>query len=309
MTQYKASYDHQSKQLISHKIFLAKILSQCIDELIDRSDEEIIRCIESYPMIGNVSINTGELIEGRANDFSLFNEGENTFDIFFNIYIPFREMIEKRMINIEIQNNFYPGYSIESRAEFYAARMLSMQYGREISRMDYHKLKKVHTIWINTNPPKYLVNTIYQKQMTPKFVHGENKKIKESQLLNMAMMNLGKPDECTGVLRMLAVILSDELSAKTKIEILDREYAIQLNKKIGKELEDMCDLANAIENRGIEKGKASVLLTLFKEKLGYLTKETINSINAASYENLERLTMNFMNIKNEDDIQDILINP
>ena len=323
MTQDKASYDSQSKNLLSHKIFLARILSHVLSEFINRSDEYIIKCIESNPLVGSLSVNTGELIEGRENQISFISEGSNTFDICFDIYIPQDREAEKRIIDVEIQNNYYPGYPLENRAEFYAGRMMSMQYGREFERMEYDKLRKVYSIWINTNPPKHLRNTIYEKKMIPELIHGEGRMTKERQLMNIVMMNLGEPEECTGILRMLAVILSNKIKAYEKKEILEKEYGIKIDERIEEEMKDMCDLADAIEREGIDKGrkegieqgkqqgleegKISLMITLLTKKIGKLTNETMMSIKTASQESIERLVQNFMSIENEEDIQVILI--
>lgn len=261
-------------------------------------------------MVGNQIVHMGELIEGRTNHFSLVNEGENTFDIYFNLYVPIAGKTQKQIINIEIQNEFYPGYAIEKRAEFYVARMLSMQYGREITKMEYSKLKKVCSVWINTSPPKYLVNTIYEKKMVPRFIKGKSQKKKREGLMRVVMMNLGKPKECTGILRMLAVILSNELNVQEKKKILEEEYEILIGKKIEEEMKDMCDLADAIEKKGIkkgiEKGQINLLIYLFKEKFGGLKKETMENMKMASQKEIEKLAENFMNIDNEEEIIHLL---
>ena len=57
-------------------------------------------------------------------------------------------------LNVEIQNNLYPGYSIITRGQAYIARMLSSQWGREYDGKNYDGMKKVYSLWIMPKAPK-----------------------------------------------------------------------------------------------------------------------------------------------------------
>ena len=52
------------------------------------------------------------------------------------------------IINVEAQNDFYPGYPLIKRGIYYCCRMISSQYGREFTGPHYEKIKKVYSIWI-----------------------------------------------------------------------------------------------------------------------------------------------------------------
>lgn len=54
--------------------------------------------------------------------------------------------------------------------------------------------------------------------------------------------------------RMLNVLLSPRLTAKAKIEKLEKDFHIQTKSRLGKELEEMCNLSDFVEEIGLEKG-------------------------------------------------------
>ena len=85
-----------------------------------------------------------------------------TFDIRFNAVAPISGNLISLIINVEAQNDFYPGYPIIKRNIYYCSRMISAQYGTEFTNAHYEKIKKVYSIFICMNPPKNRKNTINQ---------------------------------------------------------------------------------------------------------------------------------------------------
>ncbi|MBS6520250.1 MAG: hypothetical protein KH359_06235 [Clostridiales bacterium] len=70
------------------------------------------------------------------------------------------------MINLEAQRDFCPKYSIVTRGIYYGARMISSQKGTEFSGSNYDEIKKVYSIWICMNVPRYIGNTILEYSLT-----------------------------------------------------------------------------------------------------------------------------------------------
>ena len=60
-------------------------------------------------------------------------------------------------------------------------------------------------------------------------------------------------------------LLSPSLSVARKEEILARDYGIEMEQEMGEELRQMCNLSEAIEEKGIEKG-----INLTKKVLRYV---------------------------------------
>lgn len=123
--------------------------------------------IEGVPQIAEEAVNpdeeiydSGEQIRGVKNEDSTIQEGTITYDIRFLAIVPGTGETIRLMINVEAQNDFYPGYPIIKRALYYCSRMISSQYGSEFTETHYENIKKVYSIWICSNPPKKRENTI-----------------------------------------------------------------------------------------------------------------------------------------------------
>ena len=186
ITAQKAAYDTYVKKLLSEKIILAHILASVVTEFNGMTPEEIIPLIEGQPDIENVSIIPGETsmpsIIGDNTEEIVPNEGKVTFDIRFSVRIPGQNGIVKIIIDIEAQKRFYPGYDLVTRGIFYAARLLSSQLGTEFTLSAYNNIKKVYSIWICIDFPKYAVNTVTRYHITQENLVGCSQKIKQDMI-------------------------------------------------------------------------------------------------------------------------------
>lgn len=125
------------------------------------------------------------------------------------------------ILNVEAQNNFYPGYPIIKRGIYYCSRMISSQYGVEFTESHYEKIKKVYSIFICVNPPKYRENTINRYVIREENLIGNVAEKKENyDLLTAIMICLGHSgdDKYAGILKLLDVLLSSEREPEEKRE-------------------------------------------------------------------------------------------
>ncbi len=76
-------------------------------------------------------------------------EGTVTYDIRFRAIVPGSGEIIGLIVNVEAQNDFYPGYPLIKRGIYYCCRMISSQYGREFTDSHYERIKKVYSIFIS----------------------------------------------------------------------------------------------------------------------------------------------------------------
>ena len=172
MNDYKsnvARYDQAAKELLSNKPFLAYIMKYCVEEFKDYDIKDIIPCIEDNIETGTRNVEPNYIsskITGDNTENIILDEGKVFYDIIFHARTSDDESIEV-IINIEIQNNYYPGYDIVSRAIYYCSRMISSQAQREfsLSGSEYDKIKKVYSIWICANAPDYMTNTLISYRM------------------------------------------------------------------------------------------------------------------------------------------------
>lgn len=197
-------------------------------------------------------------IEGKSTVDSSVTEGTVTYDILFEAINPkVKEKLLTMIINVESQNNFYPGYPLVKRGIYYGSRMISSQYGSVFNKSHYEKLKKVYSIWICINPPKYRQCSVNLYSFYEKHLIGNvREKCSNYDLITVVMICLGDIDNenCQGLVRMLSVLFSTRIAVQEKSNILLDEFNIKMSTKIQKEVQDMCNYSDYVEQIGIEKG-------------------------------------------------------
>ena len=260
-TDDSAGYDAACKRVLSEKAILARIMKACLAEYRDcpvRDIEE--KYIEGQPQVSSVPVlpdEEGSVISGLDTEDKSVHEGTVTYDIRFRAIAPDSGELIGLIVNVEAQNNFYPGYPLTKRGVYYCSRMISSQYGREFTGPHYEKLKKVYSIWICMNPPKNRENTITRYRLTEEHLVGEAvEPVQNYDLLSIVMLCLGGPDgeNYDGVLRMLDVLLSNETSEAEKRKILRDDYDIQMTRTMESEVSVMCNLSKGVMEKGIAKG-------------------------------------------------------
>ena len=283
----KAKYDAQVKKILADKNILAWILKHCAKEFMDLEIEEIKQCIEGEPKISTVPVYPGRTFDkmtGLSTEDSVPNEGSVTYDIRFFVMLPQEGGKEEKteyiklFINVEAQKEYYPGYDLVTRCMFYLARQISAQLDTEFTPDNYDNMKKVYSIWICMDTPKYAENTITKYEMQQVPIVGNFKGNARYDLMTGVMVCLGKElcQEKGSLIHLLGTLLTNEISPKGKEEILKETYDIAVSKPSKEVLGKMCNLSELIEEKGMEKGieKGIVSLVEAMEELGQ-SKENI----------------------------------
>ena len=258
-----ASYDAACKRVLSEKAILARIMKACLAEYQNCPVCDIEeKYIEGQPQVSSVPVlpdEEGSVISGLDTEDKSVHEGTVTYDIRFRAIAPDSGELIGLIVNVEAQNNFYPGYPLTKRGVYYCSRMISSQYGREFTGPHYEKLKKVYSIWICMNPPRRRENTITRYRLTEEHLVGEAvEPVQNYDLLSIVMLCLGGPDgeNYDGVLRMLDVLLSNETSEAEKRRILQDDYDIQMTRTMESEVSVMCNLSKGVMEKSWKKGMA-----------------------------------------------------
>ena len=262
IVQQKEKYDEACKKVLAEKIILAWIMKHTMKEYAEYGVQEIVEnFIVGEPKVAETKVLPDETnapkITGTGVEDTTVMEGSVTYDIQFRAIVPSSEEVVQMIINVEAQNEFYPGYPIIKRGIYYCARMISAQYGTVFTKSHYEKIQKVYSVWICMNPPKERNNTITEYSLTEKHHVGKVKEIeKKYDLMTAIMVCLGKREEETEheLLRLLDVLLSSDKKAKEKKEILENEFQIPMTEKMETEVEHMCNLSDGVEQKGIQKG-------------------------------------------------------
>ncbi len=270
VTDEKASYDAACKRLLSEKIILAWIMKNCLEEYRGCDVEEIAeKYIEGTPQVGEVAVSPDEsnrvsMIQGVGNEDTSLTEGTVTYDIRFLATAPVSGELIRLIINIEAQNDFYPGYPLIKRGIYYCSRMISAQYGTEFTNSHYENIKKVYSIWICMNPPKSRENSITRYYIAEENLVGSVKERKaDYDLISAVMICLGKEsDSGTDLLKLLNVLLSTETGSQDKCQILEEDFHIRMTQTLESEVSLMCNLSKGVEEKGIEKGRQEGIIAM-----------------------------------------------
>ena len=261
----QARYDKACKRLLAEKIILAWILKSCVEEFQDCDVNEIAaRYIVGTPQVGVVPVDPDESnqipegeVAGTGVEDATATEGAVTYDVRFLASAPVSGKWIRLILNVEAQNDFYPGYPLIKRGIYYCSRMISAQCGTEFINADYEKIKKVYSIWLCMNPPMSRKNTITNYCITEDNLVGRVKERKEYyDLMSAVMVCLGEESdrEQGGILKLLNILFSTESKAREKQEILEREFSIKMTKTLKREVALMCNLSQWVEEKGIKKG-------------------------------------------------------
>ena len=263
ITDDSAGYDAACKRVLSEKAILARIMKSCLEEYKECDVNDIAeKYIEGQPQVSAVPVLPDEnstIIDGMDTEDKSVREGTVTYDIRFRAIVPGSEERIALIINVEAQNDFYPGYPLIKRGIYYCCRMISSQYGREFTDAHYEKIKKVYSIWICKNPPQYRGNTITRYRLVEEHLVGENSEsVRNYDLLSIIMLCLGAPKGANydGILRMLDVLLSHETSEAEKRKILQDDYDIQMTQTMEREVSVMCNLSKGVREKGCAEGRA-----------------------------------------------------
>ena len=250
-TESFAAYDTAAKKLISNKIVLARIMQSCVSEYEGLTPDEIEQYIDGEPETSDST----EMIKGISNENLSVDEGNQYFDILFYATIPGSKDRIGLLINIEIQNDYYPGYSLVRRGIYYCCRLLSAQRGSIFSGDKYGQLKKVYSIWICTNAPDYRADTITRYKITEDCVKGNSTEPPvEYDLMNIILINFNSREKAEGINDILKVLLSNELSGMERKEILANKYEMRMTREMEGSVNGMCNLSMGVWRAGIEQG-------------------------------------------------------
>lgn len=276
----KVRYDEYVKRVLSNKYILAWILKGTTEEFKDYPIDKIaLECIEKDIQIGTVPVypgatNTGvsgastenkvnqslhrqpHMIIGDTTENRVPGEGTITYDIRFHATVPGENETIGLIINVEAQQAFYTKYEMVTRAIFYAARMLSAQLDTEFSYSDYDGLKKVYSIFICMNAPAYIGNAISEYKITKHDLFGTmpDKKYSYDKLsVIIVCLNEDKDTNTNKLLHLLNVLMARDMEITKKAAVLT-DYGIAIDDSLGKELNEMCNLSEAIEDRGLKRG-------------------------------------------------------
>ena len=237
----KAQYDENAKRLLGNKSILAHILTSTVEEFRGMNPADVEGYIEGEPCISSVPIEPGltnikqggKRLAGLNSESVDANEGVVRFDIVF--YVRLKDGVSQIIINIEAQKDAPSGYSILNRGIFYACRLIYSQKERDFVNTNYDDIKCVYTIWICMNMPE---NSLDYYQLANRKVLGSRTWEGKQDMINIVLIGLAKDlpmhDEKYELHRLLVALMSKQLTTSEKLNIIEKEYKIQVNDTLRK---------------------------------------------------------------------------
>ena len=290
----KEQYDAACKRLLAEKIILAWIMKNTIKEYASYSVQDIAnQYIEGTPQIGEVPVlpdETNPRISGTGVEDTTITEGTITYDIRFMAILPQNGELVRMIINLEAQNDFYPGYPLIKRALYYCSRMISAQYGTEFTKSHYEKIKKVYSIWICMNPPENRKNSITKYSITEQNLVGDVKEPHENyDLITAIMICLGddSDNEPDSLLRLLDILLSSDRNVNEKKQLLENDFQISMTEHLERGVSEMCNLSKGIEEKGIQQGIEQGTLSSIKnlmESMDWSLEQAMDALKLSTEE-------------------------
>lgn len=259
----KEKYDAVLKQLLANRQILARILKRFVPEFKHYSVKQIEKkyILPETITISKIGVqkNMTNLVESTGTEDKSNNEGNVTYDIMFRVGYPgkSRKMIGM-YINLEIQNSYYPGYPIESRAIYYASRRLSSELEKIDNHTNYGGLQKVYSIWLcmGDNVPDEKAGTANLLELVNRAIIGNEKIPKEHyDLISAIIIRINddmKSDDST--MRLLQSLCSKCIDKQQKLDVM-RKSGISTNAAVEGGIEAMCNLSESIFRDGVVKGE------------------------------------------------------
>lgn len=296
----KNKLDKTVKRILAFKPLLARIFKEVVVECQGMSFDQIERCIEGDVIISEVPLDDipMEKISGLHTESPRADGEYITYDVMTYLKIPEKDnKYIKLIINIESQNEDQPGYDISLRALFYCARMISSQQGKEFTThnddpIKYGNIKKVYSIWICTETAQKRANSIEKYDIKRDFLVGYNDDNPRYDILTAILINISEKHDTAGTdnktIKLLTDLFDERMTGEVKVAKLQEHYGLPMTREY-EEVIGMCTYADAIEQKGIVKGRFEAEYTCFKNCLDRgKSYEEAQILSGASDENAKK---------------------
>lgn len=144
--------------------------------------------------------------------------------------------------------------------------MISSQKERDFSNSNYNDIKRVYSIWVCMNMPE---NSLEHIHLVKDSIVNSHEWKGKMDLVNIVMIGLAEElpeyEEKYELHRLLGALLSQDLTANEKLDIIGNEYAIPMEKDFREDVSIMCNLSQKIKEIGIEMGKREMIMKMYNK--------------------------------------------
>ena len=270
----KAKLDEVAKKLIKHKVILAEILKECVEEFRNYDIPFIEhQCIMGDVHMDEISVDQDMLdadssVVGADTEDNSHDEGLIRYDLVFDAKVPKTDNIIRLIINVEIQVDINPGYPLSSRVVYYMSRLISRQKGTVFTKSDYGKIRKVYSIWICPDPTKKHRNSIAEYGIVQlKAIGKVDEPVENYDKMRGIIITLNDDgmDNRTDIIRLLSTLLSTTETVNKRKQILEDEFHIPMTREIEEGMRNMCNYGSAIQSYGELTGQVKLILSTMRK--------------------------------------------
>lgn len=286
MSEGRQKYDAACKNILLNTRILAKILLGTVEELQGCSVEQVMELligvragVYSSPLHHESVSGDDENASEDGESFSRDDEGVTPLDtaskrekegcLFFDIRIDMKSPDEKFgdifIIDLEIQLGH--ATHLMNRAEAYVDRLVDEQLPKAAAKYRYANIKHAFSIWLCLDPKGGLKNRNKRYSRTERDFDGllgHYLKPEKIEISNIIFLGLAGPefDNFQGVIKMLYMLLSGKYSEEEVLDILHREFGIELTHDFRQKVQDMFKFSQYLERKSEKKGKAETMSKL-----------------------------------------------
>ncbi len=245
----RAASDSTFKYFVHKRYVLSRLLKDNLDELKDMSLDEIDKCLD----LGE----DGDTVIGRETEYVSADEQKVILDSVFDIRVPGSGKEISVIVGVEGQNDPNPGYPLGKRAEYYLARMVSAQKGREFDGTNYSNLRKTYSIWCILDPRTSDKNTVVRYRMVPERTFGTGDREPETlDTFNVIMVNIGQYREGLPDALAIGSAMFSVMDNVQRRQLISERFNISINDEDLERLKDMNDVFQDKFDHGLRVGEA-----------------------------------------------------
>ncbi len=231
-----ARYQNYCRKILSHKIILAYIIKECVEEFREFNIHYICdNCIEGNPEITLLSD-----LKSDQPDSDPQKDPKSFYDIRFYAVVPQTDQLIKLIINVDIPKKKIHHNTRVKRGMYYAARLLCMQDETSFTQAHCRDASSVYSIWICPDDSGLINDAMMRYKATEETLTGQSPAEFTADIMQVITIYLStcqqSGDDSTGLMKLLKTLLSTTVPISDKNRVIKELSDVIPDKMFEKDL-------------------------------------------------------------------------